>query len=97
MGNAEGTVYFIIWVDTPENTGFRVEEIKFFVDVERLQMTGISSPVPFIVVAIYLVTGVTILQVGIEINATTYFPVGFRIDIAICFATDVTVVFMVGA
>ena len=58
-------------------------------------MCRISSPVPFVIIAVYLIAQITILHIGIEVNSIQYFIIYLSVDVAIRFPSDITIIFMV--
>ena len=64
-------------------TGFRVEEVEVFVDVQLLHSRSGGSPVVLVVQSVYLVVDVAVLQVEVGAEAAYQFIIGFQINISV--------------
>ena len=91
-----GCVCHIMAVEIIVQTHFRVEEIEFFVHIEHLHVFGRCGPVPLIVFAIYLITNVSVLQIGVSHHFAKRFHRCLPIEVEIKFFAFVAIVFVVG-
>ena len=78
----------------PRKAGFGVEEVESLVNLQLLQRA--CGIVPLVVAAVYLVSYMTVLHVGIEIQAIGNTPVSLQVYIAIVLGSVVAVVFVSG-
>ena len=86
----------MVAVDLPGQSGFRVEEVEVFVDVQLLHSRSGGSPVVLVVQSVYLVVDVAVLQVEVGAEAAYQFIIGFQINIAVILCGVVAVVVVVG-